>query len=205
MQNPKLILGTHNPKKRLELTDLLKDLPLQILDLCSYSEVKEIEETETTFAANADLKASAYAKATKEWTLAEDSGLVVPALKGAPGIYSARYSGVHGDHAANNRKIVEEIKLLGLTDCPAYYVCAASLADPEGSIRARSEGRCHGRIILTPRGNEGFGYDPLFLIPEYHRTFAELSLSVKQALSHRGKAIHGLRSALWQIARHSEK
>jgi XTP/dITP diphosphohydrolase len=128
--------------------------------------------------------------------LADDSGLAVDALGGAPGVYSARYAGAHGDDEANNRKLLE-----ALADVPderrgAAFVCALALADPSGTIRLETEGACRGRITRMPRGRNGFGYDPLFLIPEYHRTFGELSALVKHQLSHRSRAFARLRTGL---------
>jgi XTP/dITP diphosphohydrolase len=196
---PRLVLGTHNRKKRDELADLLRELPLEVVDLSAYPSAPDVEETGTTFEENARLKAAGVAEAIGGWVLAEDSGLVVPALKGRPGVYSARYAGTHGDDAANNRKLLAELAPLPDDRRAAYYVCVAALADPRGEVRAVAEGRCHGVIAKEPRGDGGFGYDPLFLVPEYHKTFGELSLRVKQALSHRARAIPLLRPALWKI------
>ncbi|WP_020472210.1 RdgB/HAM1 family non-canonical purine NTP pyrophosphatase [Zavarzinella formosa] len=197
---PRLVIGSHNKKKLVELSDLLKDLPFEVVNLDSFMSVEDVEETGTTFEENARLKAVAYAKATGQWTLAEDSGLVVPALKGRPGVYSARYAGTHGDDAANNKKLLAELAPLPADRRAAYYVCVAILAAPDGEVKAVSEGRCNGVILTDARGTGGFGYDPLFLIPEFHQTFGELSLRVKQALSHRAKAVAGLRPALRAIA-----
>ena len=143
-------------------------------------------ETGSTFEENARLKAAQYARATGEWTLAEDSGLVVPGLNGRPGVYSARYAGKQGDDAANNARLLAELAPLPADRRAAYYVCVAALADASGEVRAVSEGRCHGVIVKELRGTGGFGYDPLFLVPEFHKTFGALSPRVKQALSHRG-------------------
>jgi XTP/dITP diphosphohydrolase len=131
--------------------------------------------------------------------LGEDSGLVVPALNGRPGVYSARYAGKPGDDEANNRRLLAELAPLPDDRRGAYYVCTAALADPQGQVKAVVEGRCHGVITRAPRGTGGFGYDPLFLIPEYHKTFGELSPVVKHALSHRGRALARLRPALRQL------
>jgi XTP/dITP diphosphohydrolase len=196
---PRLVIGSRNRKKLVELQDLLGDLPIEMVDLSSWPDVPDIEETGQTFEDNARLKATAYAKATGEWVLAEDSGLVVPALKGRPGVYSARYAGAHGDDAANNRKLLAELAPLPDDRRAAYYVCVAALATPDGDIKAVAEGRCHGVIVKEPRGGGGFGYDPLFMVLEYHRTFGELSLRVKQALSHRARAIVQLRPAIRAI------
>jgi len=131
--------------------------------------------------------------------LGEDSGLVVPALNGRPGVYSARYAGRQGDDEANNDRLLAELAPLPDDRRAAYYVCTAALADPGGEVRAVTEGRCHGVIVRQRRGTGGFGYDPLFLIPEYHQTFGELSSRVKHALSHRSRALERLRPDLQQL------
>jgi XTP/dITP diphosphohydrolase len=195
----RLVLGTRNRKKREEIVAALRDLGLQFADLSEWPDLPEIEETGETFQENAQQKAVTIAQATGLWTLGEDSGLVVPALGGAPGIYSARYAGRHGDDEANNAKLLQELAKMPQADRSAYYVCAAALADPQGRVHALVEGRCHGRIVDQPRGQGGFGYDPLFLIPEYHRTFGELTPRVKLALSHRARALSQLRPILWRI------
>lgn len=190
-----LILGSRNTKKLAELVGLLGDL-LPVKDLSGWPDLPEVEETGTTFEDNARLKAATVARQLHEWVLGEDSGLCVPALGGRPGIYSARWAGQHGNDAANNAKLLDEMKHLTGEDRAAYYVSTAALADPTGQIVAVVEGRCWGRIMTDAHGEGGFGYDPLFLIPEYHRTFGQLSATVKQALSHRARAIAQLRPLL---------
>lgn len=195
---PLLVLGTRNRKKRQEIVEILSDLGLEFGDLNDWPDVPDVVEDGDTFEANARKKAVETARAVKHWVLAEDSGLVVPALDGAPGVYSARYAGTQGDDAANNVKL-----LAALVDVPddrrgAYYTCTAVLADPAGEVKAVSEGQCHGVILRAARGDGGFGYDPLFMIPENHRTFGELSPVVKHALSHRYRALARLRPALRQ-------
>jgi XTP/dITP diphosphohydrolase len=190
---PRLVVGTHNRHKREEILDLLQDLSVEVLDLSSFPDVKDVEETGTTFEENARLKATQYALATGEWVLAEDSGLAIPALQGRPGIYSARYAGTHGDDAANRKRLLAELEPLPDDRRAGYYVCTAALSNPQGEVVAVAEGRCHGTIVKQERGTGGFGYDSLFLVPEFHRTFGELSLRVKQALSHRAKALTQLR------------
>ena len=190
---PRLVIGSRNRKKLVELQDLLGDLPIELTDLSPWPDLPDAQETGQTFEENARLKATAYARAVGGWVLAEDSGLVVPALKGRPGVYSARYAGTHGDDAANNRKLLAELAPLPDDRRAAYYVCVAALAGPDGDVKAVSEGRCHGVIAREPRGAGGFGYDPLFVVPEYHKTFGELTLRVKQALSHRARAVVQLR------------
>jgi XTP/dITP diphosphohydrolase len=193
---PVLVLGTRNTKKRGELLEILADLGIELRDLTSYPQAPEVEEDGTTFEENARKKATVLARALGEWVLGEDSGLVVPALKGRPGVYSARYAGKQGDDEANNNRLLAELAPLGEEARAAYYVCTAALADPTGDVKAVVEGRCHGVIIRERRGTGGFGYDPLFLIPEYHQTFGELSPRVKHALSHRGRALAKLRPVL---------
>jgi XTP/dITP diphosphohydrolase len=196
---PVLVLGTRNPKKRQEIEEILGDLGLTLHDLSMYPQAPEVVEDGATFEANARKKASETARAVGQWVLGEDSGLVVPGLGGRPGVYSARYAGTQGDDAANNRKLLAELAPLPDEKREAYYVCTAALSDPTGNVHAVVEGRCHGRIIKEYRGTGGFGYDPLFLIPEYHRTFGELSSLVKHALSHRGRALLQLRPILRQL------
>jgi XTP/dITP diphosphohydrolase len=196
----KLVLGTRNRKKRQEIFEILGDLGLDLQDLSAWPGAPEVVEDGETFEANARKKASELARALHQWVLGEDSGLVVPALAGRPGIYSARYAGKQGDDEANNDKLLAELAMLPPEKRAAYYVCTAAVADAGGNIRAVVEGRCHGVIIRERRGQGGFGYDPLFLIPEYHKTFGELSARVKHALSHRARALAQLRPSLREIA-----
>lgn len=193
-----LVLGTRNKKKVEEIRDLLQDLEIDLRDLGDYPQAPEVVEDGMTFADNAAKKATQTAQAIGQWVLAEDSGLVVPALGGQPGVHSARFAGRQGDDAANNTLLLERMHALEGDARKAYYVCVAVLADPTGQVQGTTEGRCHGIMIRDYRGSGGFGYDPLFLIPEYHQTFGELSLRVKQALSHRGKAIGQMRPLLRQ-------
>jgi XTP/dITP diphosphohydrolase len=192
----RLVLGSRNKKKLREMLDLLGDLGLELTDLTPYPDAPEVEEIADTFIGNATLKATQLAPALGEWVIGEDSGLVVPALDGAPGIYSARYAGTHGDDGANNAKLLDAMSSFSGGDRAAYYISAAVLADPTGQVIASVEGRCHGVIVTERRGVGGFGYDPLFLVPEYGKTFGELPPEVKQAMSHRAKAFAQLRPVL---------
>jgi XTP/dITP diphosphohydrolase len=193
---PTLVLGTRNVKKRQELVEILADLHIDVRDLTAWPDAPEIIEDGTTFEENACKKARETALNLKQWVLAEDSGLVVPGLNGRPGVHSARYAGKQGDDAANNARLLAELAPLPEDRRAAYYVCVTALADPQGEVKAVTEGRCHGIITRDHRGSGGFGYDPLFLIPEYHRTFGELSPLVKHALSHRARALAYMRPAL---------
>ena len=183
-----LVLGTANCKKGRELADLFTPLGLEIRTLVDFGPVAEVAEDGESFAANARLKASGYARALGQWVLADDSGLAVDALGGAPGIYSARYSGPGGNDVSNNQRLLRELADLPPERRGARFVCHMALADSSGAIRSESEGHCRGRILREPRGAQGFGYDPLFEVIEYHRTFAELGPVVKAVLSHRARA-----------------
>jgi len=186
---PLLVVGTANRKKGLELAGLLIPLGLEIRTLADFSQAISVEENGRTFAENAVLKAGQQARHLGHWVLADDSGLEVDALDGAPGVRSARYSGLDATDAKNNRRLLEELAQVPPEQRGAQFVCHVALADPGGTIRAESHGRCRGRMLLEPRGREGFGYDPLFEIAEYHRTFAELGTTVKAVLSHRARAM----------------
>jgi XTP/dITP diphosphohydrolase len=196
---PLLVVGTRNRKKLGEILEILGDLGIELNDLSRWPAAPEVVEDGDTFEANARKKASEVAAALGQWVLAEDSGLVVPALRGEPGVYSARYAGTQGDDEANNNKLIAELAKLPEERRAAYYICTAALADPKGDVKAVAEGRCHGVMILERRGTGGFGYDPLFLVPEFHQTFGELSARVKHALSHRARALGRLRPALWSF------
>ena len=196
---PRLVLGSRNKKKLGELLELLGDLGLDLVDLSPYPNAPEVDETGDTFEANARLKAVQLAPILGQWVLGEDSGLCVPALGGAPGIFSARYAGEHGNDAANNAKLLAELAGKTGADRAAYYVSAVVLANPAGEVMAVAEGRCWGLIDTEAHGTGGFGYDPLFVVPEYHASFGELSPRVKHALSHRGRAVTKLRPMLRKL------
>ncbi len=193
-----LVIGSRNLKKSEEIIEILGDLGIDLRDLTSWPDAPEVVEDGATFADNARKKAVELARHLGQWVLGEDSGLVVPGLNGRPGVRSARYAGKHGDDAANNARLLAELAPLPDDRRAAYYVCTVALADPSGEVQTVVEGRCHGVITRELRGSGGFGYDPLFLIPEYHRTFGELSPRVKQALSHRARALAQLRPVLRQ-------
>jgi XTP/dITP diphosphohydrolase len=194
-----LVLGTTNAGKLHELIDLLAPVGIPCRSLAGEPRAVEVEETGGSFAENAALKAAAQARAIGAWVLAEDSGLVVDALGGAPGIYSARFSGAGATDASNNALLLERLALHGGAARAAHYACHAALADPTGTIIATSSGTCGGLIATAPSGTGGFGYDPLFVVPEYHRTFGDLPPVVKAVISHRARA---LRAMLPTLVRH---
>jgi XTP/dITP diphosphohydrolase len=202
-----LVLGTRNRKKGEEMIALLRPPwepspqldRLLITTLEQHPGAPDVVEDGATFEANARKKASETARALGRWVLADDSGLAVDALAGAPGVFSARYAGVHGDDKANNRKVLAALGPVPEAERGAAFVCALALADPTGTVRCESAGACRGRMTREPRGRNGFGYDPLFLIPEYHQTFGELSALVKHQLSHRSRAFARLRPLLIRL------
>lgn len=187
-----LVLGTANRKKGLELAALLAPVGIALRTLADFPDAISVSEDGDTFAANAALKAVGQARHLRRWVLAEDSGLEVDALGGAPGVLSARYSGPEASDASNNRLLLERLGSTPVERRTARFVCHMTLSDPSGAIRAESEGCCRGRILFEPRGRHGFGYDPLFEIVEYHHPFAELGPRVKSRLSHRARATAGL-------------
>ncbi len=194
-----LVLGTTNAGKLHELEELLAPVGIPCRSLAGEPRAVEVEETGASFAENAVLKAAAQARAIGAWVLAEDSGLVVDALGGAPGIYSARFSGAGATDLSNNALLLERLASHGGAARAAHYACHAALADPTGTIVATSSGTCGGLIASAPSGTGGFGYDPLFVVPEYHRTFGDLPPVVKAVISHRARA---LRAMLPTLVRH---
>ncbi|MEI6616210.1 MAG: RdgB/HAM1 family non-canonical purine NTP pyrophosphatase [Cyanobium sp. ELA507] len=185
-----LVIASGNAGKIREFAGLLADLPLEIR---AQPEGLEVEETGTTFAANARLKAEAVARATGCWALADDSGLAVDALGGAPGVFSARYAPTDPERIA--RLLAElaaanqERSAQGLApDRIARFTAALAVADPSGAIRIEVEGHCPGVILEVPRGAGGFGYDPVFLVPEACLSFAEMDKATKGRIGHRGRA-----------------
>ena len=195
-----LVVGTHNRKKGDELADLLRPLGFEVTTLADVAKAIEVVESGDSFAANAALKATQQAKHLGRWVLADDSGIVVDALGGAPGIYSARFAGTTATDDDNNRRLLADLKDVPLPQRTAHYVCHVTVADPTGTIRAESEDICRGRILSEPVGKNGFGYDPLFEVVEYHRTFGELGPHVKQAISHRSRALRAIVPKLMAIA-----
>jgi XTP/dITP diphosphohydrolase len=198
----KLLLATTNRKKVVELAPHFQALGVELVRLGERGEPPIVDETGATFIENARLKASQQAIHHRLWTLGEDSGLCVPALDGRPGVFSARFAGPDADDLANNRLLLKQMKQVDRNARLAYYVSTMCLASPEGESVIEVEGRCYGRILSEPRGEGGFGYDPLFEIPEYHRTFAELGLAVKSVLSHRGRALRKFLPRFQSLALH---
>lgn len=193
--DPVLVLATTNPGKLREIRHVLHGAPVDLRSLADYPAIDEPEETGTTFAENARLKALYYARATGEVTVAEDSGLVIDALDGAPGVQSARYLGADATYPQRFAHIFRELQARGRPDSPARFVCALALARG-AEVIFEAEGRVEGRIAPEPRGTNGFGYDPIFFYPPYGRTLAEVDNDRKLAVAHRGVAFRQLREYL---------
>ncbi|MFA5092897.1 MAG: RdgB/HAM1 family non-canonical purine NTP pyrophosphatase [Candidatus Omnitrophota bacterium] len=180
----KLVVATKNKKKLQEIKDILKKQKLTLLSLAAYKNSPKVIENGKTFKENAIKKAVKLARFTGEFCLGEDSGLCVDVLNGAPGIYSARFSGKEKSDLKNNLKLLSLLKTVPLAKRKAHYFCAVALADKNGLVGV-VEGRCAGRIAFTAQGSAGFGYDPLFYIPKYKKTFAQLGEKIKHKMSHR--------------------
>ncbi len=179
-----LVVATGNPGKLREMQAYLANSGWE---LTLKPEELEIEETGDTFADNACLKASQIAQATGNWAIADDSGLQVNALNGAPGVYSARYGQTDSDRIA---RLLQELS--SEVNRQAQFVCAIAIARPNGAIVLQSEGICYGEILHAPRGDRGFGYDPIFYVPDKQLTFAQMTPDFKKSISHRGKALTAL-------------
>jgi XTP/dITP diphosphohydrolase len=180
----KLVLATSNAGK---LKEIQEHLQVFDLELVLKPPELEVEETGITFIENAILKASQVAKVLKEWSIADDSGLMVTALNGRPGIFSARYgkTDLHRIH-----RLLQELN--GQTNRKAQFVCAVAIANPQGEIVIKTEGICEGEILTEMKGERGFGYDPIFFVPEFKQTFAQMPPELKRKISHRGKAFASL-------------
>ena len=190
-----LLVATKNKKKLEEIKEILKDLNLRITSLADYDNLPRIIENGKTFKENAIKKAVKIARATQKLTLGEDSGLCVDALKGKPGVYSSRFAGKGKSDLKNNLKLIKLLEGLPLNKRKAYYYCAVALADKEGLV-AVVEGKCFGLIGNALKGRFGFGYDPLFIIPKYKKTFAQLGPRIKHKMSHRFNALLRIRKII---------
>ncbi len=196
----KLVLGTNNLAKGRELAALLSPYGFEIQTLKDVANPLDVVEDGHTFAANAQAKACEQAKHLGCWVLADDSGIEIQTLDGRPGIFSARYSGESATDEQNNTKLLHELKDVAWEKRGARYYCHVTVADPTGEIRAESSGICRGRIRTSRAGSNGFGYDPLFEILEYHRTFGQLGPSVKKVISHRARAMRAIVPQLAKLA-----
>jgi XTP/dITP diphosphohydrolase len=197
----RLVLGTTNLKKGRELQELLAPYGFEVITLGDTGKpMLDVVEDGDTFAFNARKKAAEQAVHLGAWVMTDDSGLAVDALGGRPGVYSARYAGENATDGDNNAKLLAELGDLPLAKRTAHYVCHVAVADPCGEIRAESDDICRGRIVFEPAGANGFGYDPLFEVVEYHQTFGQLGPLVKAAISHRARALRSVVPKLLALA-----
>lgn len=194
----KLLLATNNPGKLKEIMDLTHDWGVEILTPAQLGLHLEIKETGQTYAENAALKARSFAQAAEMLSMADDSGLEVDALNGKPGLHSARFSPLPDATDADRRAYLLEQLLGRARPWTARFRCVIAMASPEGRIRF-SEGVCPGEVIPDERGDNGFGYDPIFLLPELGLTMAQLSMQLKNQLSHRARAVRAARQNLTEI------
>jgi XTP/dITP diphosphohydrolase len=186
--DPTILLATGNAGKVREFAQMLSIVPLQFRSLIDFPGVTEVDETGTTFAENAALKAAGYARQTGLWSLADDSGLEIDALGGAPGVLSARYGGPSATFEEKMRLVLDELQTGGDDRRTARFVCSIVVADETGRTRAEALGVCSGSIAHEPRGSGGFGYDPIFVPDGFRETFGELDDAVKAQISHRARA-----------------
>ena len=191
-----LLIATSNPGKIAELQSLLASLPMRLRNLSEFPGIQEVEETGETFSDNAILKAQAYAVQTNLLALADDSGLEVAALNGAPGIYSARYGGANLTDSERVELLLGKLSRCAPQHRQARFVSVIAIADSQGRIINISTGKCEGQIALEPRGTNGFGYDPVFVPDGFEQTFGELSSEIKETISHRARALQAARSFL---------
>jgi XTP/dITP diphosphohydrolase len=195
----RLLVATHNKGKVAEYAEMLHDLDIQWLSLDDAGVATDVEETGDTFHENALLKAQAYAAETGLLTLADDSGLEVDALSGQPGVYTARYGGPGLTYAGRYRLLLQAMRDVAWAERTARFRCVIVLARPDGVVLATSEGICQGMIAWEPAGEGGFGYDPIFYLPDRGMTMAQLSSAVKHQISHRGQALRAIEPALRQV------
>ena len=191
-----IVIASNNLHKIREFRDMLKPLKhIDFFSLLNFPQYVLPKEDGKTFQENAALKALHAAKSLNKWVIADDSGLVVPALRGAPGIFSRRYAGDDATDAENRQKLLADMKTLKDVDRNAYFECCLALVSPEGKIKTAT-GVCEGRIICEEKGRNGFGYDPLFVKTDYDKTFAEIDEGTKNRISHRRKALEKLLGTL---------
>lgn len=188
-----LVLASGNPGKLREFSHFFNTLPRSHWELQLKPADLDPEETGTTFAENAQQKARSVALATQQWAIADDSGLAIEALGGAPGVYSARYADTD---TARIARVLQELDRIPQASREAAFWAVIALSDPQGQIQALAEGCCPGQILTEPRGSGGFGYDPIFYVPQLDLTFAQMTYEQKQQVGHRGKALMALRSQL---------
>ncbi len=200
VKNFQLVIASKNIHKIREIKSILHEMisNIDILSLIDFPQYTPPKERGTTFEENASIKATHAAKALNKWVISDDSGLVVPALNGEPGIFSSRYAGEKATDRDNRKKLLSKLKNLSDKDLYAYFECCIALASPKG-LKKCVCAKCEGRVETQEKGGEGFGYDPLFIKHDYNQTFAQLKEAVKNKISHRRKALDKIALTLENI------
>ena len=194
--NPQeVVIATRNPGKFREIKAILSSLPLKFLSLEDFPDIPEVVEDGATFAENAGKKARMIADFTGRLAIADDSGLAVDALQGRPGVFSSRYAGEKATDRERCQKLLDEMASIPKGKRQARFVCAMAVALPRGRMEV-VEGECRGRVTSAPRGKRGFGYDPIFFVPQFGKTMGELEPEEKNRISHRGRALEKLKALL---------
>ncbi|MCK8827860.1 XTP/dITP diphosphatase [Natroniella acetigena] len=198
----KVFLATGNKNKVKEMKQILADTEIEISSQADIGTFPEVVEDATTFTGNALKKAREFGQHTKLPAIADDSGLVVEALDGQPGVYSARFAGEDATDEENNQKLLDSLKGVPMEKRTAYFSCAMAFVTPEGEEKV-VQGKCEGRIALEPKGEGGFGYDPLFIVDDYEQTFAQMGSEVKNQISHRANALEKIKNFLvdWKVSK----
>ena len=195
----KIAIATHNNHKSIELLKLMSSLPITWMTLRDLQIDTIVEETGTTIQENATLKAREYARLTRMYTLADDSGLAVEALNGRPGVYSARYGGNDISSKQQRELLLKELYSISWTNRKAYFRCTLALANPYNTDITVANGVCQGLITTSDRGTKGFGYDPIFYVPHQSCTMAEMDADTKNRIGHRGKATHKMKGQISKL------
>tara|TARA_B110000014_G_C20035701_1_gene538051 strand:- start:165 stop:764 length:600 start_codon:yes stop_codon:yes gene_type:complete len=195
----KIVIATHNNHKSIELLKLMSNLPITWMTLRDLEIDTIVEETGTTIQDNAILKAREYARLTRMYTLADDSGLAVEALNGRPGVYSSRYGGNDISSKQQRELLLKELYSISWTNRKAHFRCTLALSNPYGTDITVANGVCQGLITMRDRGTKGFGYDPIFYVPHQSCTMAEMDADTKNRVGHRGKATHKMKGKISKL------
>ena len=204
MEKIEVVIATRNPGKLREIKEILGPLGLEVLSLRDFPEIPEILEDAQTFEENAVKKAAAVAHQAGRLAIADDSGLAVDALQGRPGVFSSRYAGENATDADRYRKLLKEMANVPEGKRGAAFICAVAIASPNGKVEV-VKGECQGKIALAPKGSHGFGYDPVFSLPQLGMTMAALEPEVKNRISHRAKALEKLKLILPKFLKNNEE
>ncbi len=196
MKIDEIILATGNKHKVFEIKDILKDLGIAVKPMIEFDKYPEVVEDGNTLEENAVKKAAEVAKFFNKWALADDTGLEVAYLNGAPGVYSSRYAGEDCSYDDNNQKLLKALSGVPSEERKAKFRCVIALSDPKGNIHIISNGEINGFISMDLSGSKGFGYDPIFFVKEYNKTFAELGDGIKNEISHRALALKEFKNKL---------